>query len=138
MDLTDRLSPQQVRDTSRSKQLCASDCIPYRAAVASEAEEGRLLPTPHTHRSTPRGQPHRRRALRAGVFLRRPDRLADRRGTDLHRPRPPASIRDDHYTDYMIRYQARTYNLFDDRPRTRRNGNACAAAACAVRPPPIT
>src|SRR5436190_7059156 len=83
----------------------------WRAVVA--ALDQRSFP----RNAAPRNQPHWRRALRAGVFLRRPNRLADRRRTDLRRPRPPASIRDDLLHHYMICYQARTYNVFDDQAK---------------------
>src|SRR5262249_914914 len=45
--------------------------------------------------ASPRDQPQRRRALRAGLLLRRPDRLADCRGTDLRWAGQAAEVPDD-------------------------------------------
>ena len=39
-------------------------------------------------------------------------------------PGHPPQYETTYYTDYMIRYQARTYNVLDDQPRTRPNDSA--------------
>ena len=92
------LAPNDVPGLAFRTQACGLDRRPnrpqcvhrqWRSVVA--ALDQRLFP----RNAAPRDQPHRRRALRVGVFLRRPDRLADRRRTDLCRPPPATPIRDD-------------------------------------------
>ena len=65
----------------------------------------------------PRGQPQRRRALCPGLLLRQPHRLAGRLGADLVGPDRPPKYPTTWYTDYMIQYQKRTYDLLADANR---------------------
>jgi hypothetical protein len=52
--------------------------------------------------------------LRAGVFLRRPDHWPIAAVPTCVGPGRPPRYETTYCTDYMIRYQARTYNVFDD------------------------
>ena len=48
-------------------------------------------------------------------------------------PGRPPQYETTYYTDYMVRYQARTYNVFDDHAKDAAERQRCAAAACAAR-----